>query len=446
MNQIITSKVIVGSTRNSLNFAKIYGTLCLEELLLYEIIAKLINNCKLTKEANKEEELLTILNHIQNKVDYICNIKDRHSDDYREVATNDYNIIQNSNTAPTVSNNAITIELGDGDYTFKYSDFTKDFADANGDSPDTVRINSLPDSGVLQYNSVDVQINDTFDVSAANKLVLVLDNNTTTITSFLFQISDDNINKLYSDMATMSVTINDVENQPPSYVGENQLTIAYNNTYTFVLDDFIGNEDPGGSLMFIDPEGDNLEFIKVTSLPVLGVLKLNNISILTNATISNADIVAGNFIYEADLGETDAYIETFDFSSSDDGSHQFTVGGVYTLNALAYINLPPDSVGDGALVVDEGDITTFTRAMFTTDTIPPYSDPENNIAHRLRLDTIPAAGTIKLDGVGQIAGDIVYFSDIDLGKLTYTQAVNAGGTIPSFTFSIADEGSNTFTS
>jgi len=84
--------------------------------------------------------------------------------------------------------------------------------------------------------------------------------------------------------------------------------------------------------------------------------------------------------------------------------------------------------------------------MFTTDTIPPYSDPENNIAHRLRLDTVPAAGTIKLDGVGQIAGDIVYFSDIDLGKLTYTQAVNAGGTIPSFTFSIADEGSDTFTS
>ena len=444
MNQIITSKVVVGSTRKALNKARIYGTLCLEELYLYEIIANLINDCKVAKVANKEQELLAVLNHIQNKVDYICNIKDRHLQDYREVATNDYNIIQNTNTAPQVDSYAITIGVGEGDYTFKYSDFTNNYYDAEGDLPDTFQILSLPSSGILQHNGVDVEAGDEFSISTANKLVLVLNNNTPVVTSFTFRISDNNINKLYSSMATMSVTINDVANQAPSYVGQNQFTVAYGDTYTFTLDDFIGDEDPGAGVMFVDPEGDDLEYIKITSLPTNGTLKLKNVTVILNTLVSAADLSAGNFIYQASTAGEDAYVDTFNFSASDDGSHQFTSGGVFTANASAYINLPPNAVGDGSITVDEGDVTVFTRAMFTTDTVPPYSDPENNAAYRLKLVTVPATGEIKLDGVTQTAGAIIFFSDIDLGKLTYVQAANAGGTMPSFEFQIADEGSDIF--
>ena len=438
MNQIVTSKVIVGSTRNSLSLARVYGKLCLEELLLYEIISELINDCKLQKTANKTEELLTILNALQNKVDYICNIKDRHLEDYRAFPPNDYNVIVNTNQNPSVDSNSITIAAGD---------FTNNFSDPNGDSPNTVKLRSLLSSGILKFKGEEVtDSNFEFDVFEANQLIFELDNSSTTVTSFLFQVSDDNINKLFSNMATMNVVINDIINQPPSYIGTNALTLTYNSIYTFVLDDFIGNEDPGASVMFIDPEGDALESVRINTTPSLGTIKLNNIPVIVGTIISNADLVAGNLIYEADPGTTESYTSGFTFSASDDGSHTFTTGGVYTIAASAYINLPPDAVGDGEVEVNEGDVVTFTRAMFTTDTIPPYSDPENNIAHRLRLDTVPVTGDIKLDTVIQVAGDIVLFSDIDLGKLIYVQDAGAGGTTPIFTFSIADEGSDTFTS
>ena len=186
-----------------------------------------------------------------------------------------------------------------------------------------------------------------------------------------------------------------------------------------------------------------MESVKITALPTAGTLNLSGVEVVLNQIIPSADIA--NLVYDSDPVDTVGYVDNFTFSLSDVGSHGFTPGGSVAITVAAYVNQPA-TIGDGSLQVDEGVVITFTRVDFTSNTVPPYYDPEGDIADKLKITVLPATGTIKLNGNAILANDIINFSDIDLGLLTYTQAVSAGGTIPTFTFQIADAGSGIFVS
>lgn len=117
----------------------------------------------------------------------------------------------------------------------------------------------------------------------------------------------------------------------------------------------------------------------------------------------------------------------------------------FTITVGSYANLPATQVGDGSTTTDYGSSIIYTRAMFTTNTVPPYSDPEGDAALNLKVLTLPSDGELQLDSVAVIINQIISFSNIDLGLLTYVpDNANQNAYNVTFDFQIADAGSGIF--
>jgi len=118
----------------------------------------------------------------------------------------------------------------------------------------------------------------------------------------------------------------------------------------------------------------------------------------------------------------------------------------FTIIVDEYVNQPASEVGDGSATINYGETLVYTRAMFTTNTTPPYADPEGDAALNLKVLSLPIAGLLKLSGVNITINQIIPFTSIDSGLMTYVP----DGTVltaynTSFTFSIADAGSGQYT-
>lgn len=119
----------------------------------------------------------------------------------------------------------------------------------------------------------------------------------------------------------------------------------------------------------------------------------------------------------------------------------------FTLNMNEYDNLPP-TIGDGERTINYGTPITLVRADFTSNTVPPYSDPEGDLPLTLRIDTLPTAGVLKLNGVDIVLGqELSFIDDIDANLFTYTPDLNiTTAHSANFGFSIADAGSGIYNS
>ena len=117
----------------------------------------------------------------------------------------------------------------------------------------------------------------------------------------------------------------------------------------------------------------------------------------------------------------------------------------FTITVDSYENLPASSVGDGSATTNFGETLVYTRDMFTTNTVPPYADPEGDAALNLKITSLPTNGLLKLNGNNITINAIVSFDDIDSGLFTYVpdNQISAGYDA-SFTFEIADAGSGIF--
>lgn len=120
--------------------------------------------------------------------------------------------------------------------------------------------------------------------------------------------------------------------------------------------------------------------------------------------------------------------------------------GTFTINNAAYVNLAPSSVGDNTINVGNRATTILTLAMFTTGTTPAYADPEGDLAAKVRIDTLPAGGVLKLSGVAVTAGQEILVADISLNNLTYESPDQDALNSDNFLFSISDAGSGIFSS
>ncbi len=96
------------------------------------------------------------------------------------------------------------------------------------------------------------------------------------------------------------------------------------------------------------------------------------------------------------------------------------------------------SGADKTVTTNEDTAYTFAAADFG------FSDPSDSPANALaavKITTLPAAGTLKLDGVAVTAGQFVAAADIAAGKLKFSPAANANGAgYASFTFQVQDNG------
>jgi hypothetical protein len=111
-------------------------------------------------------------------------------------------------------------------------------------------------------------------------------------------------------------------NQSPDSSGWISISIDYNSTHVFTLENFTTETTPPYS----DPENDNLQSIKITSLPVVGQLLKGLIPVLVDDVIDYNELLAGDLTYVSDIANTEGYTDGFtEFLVSDQGSLLFSI-------------------------------------------------------------------------------------------------------------------------
>ena len=244
-------------------------------------------------------------------------------------------------------------------------------------------------------------------------------------------------------MATFTITTTTKTSNPPTVIGDNRLPLSNAGTHVFTIANFTTETSP----QYLDPEGDDVSKFKLVSTTYLnGSLKLNGVDVAINDEIDKADIDSGLLTYVDDGLDPLAHQTLFEFTLSDTGSNSFSLEtGNVGFKVLAESNLAPTEVGDVSETIAFGESLVFTRAMFTTGAIPPYSDPEGDGADKLKITSLPSVGKISLNGAFVTANQEIDFNDIDSGLLIFNGDISSisGGT-STFDYEISDLGSGVF--
>ena len=223
------------------------------------------------------------------------------------------------NDAPSGANKTITT-LEDTAYTFTVADFG--FSDAS-DSPANnflaVRFSGLPTAGTLTAAGVAVTAGQF--VSASNiaagllKFVPVPNANGISYATIAFQVQDNGGTAnggvdLDPTAKTITVDVTPV-NDPPSGT-DNTVTTVEGSAYTFTTADF----------GFIDPDdspANNLQAVRISSLPTAGRFTWNGVTVAAGQFISAADIAAGKLKFTPSADTYGLAYASFRFQVQDDG-------------------------------------------------------------------------------------------------------------------------------
>jgi hypothetical protein len=241
-----------------------------------------------------------------------------------------------------------------------------------------------------------------------------------------------------------TVTNGGLQNGRPTAIGSVSIALDFSGTHVFTIANFTTETSPEYS----DPEGDPLAYIKILSLPTTGVLSVEGIvsQVVTVGSIIQAGTISsGNFIYTSVGGD---YTSTWNFDAADTGSSSLSGldAGTVAMAVAKTVNGKPDAVGDNTISKNYSESHVFTLADFTTNTTPPYSDPEGDLPQAVKILTLPSAGVIQFNGSDVIVNQTIKANEIDLGYLVYTP--NLGTTTAqtlTFNFSVSDAGSGEFT-
>ena len=347
-----------------------------------------------------------------------------------------------ANSAPSQSGwNSFDVDF-EGIYTFTLADFTTDttpaYEDPEGDDFESIQIIRLPSTGTLMLSSVAVVADDivTSTQLTDGDLTYIPDVDTDGYEDgdMEFYVSDEGSNSFGEETGsvTFNVGADSANNSAPDAVGILTITIDSESTYTFTEENFTTETTP----TYNDPDGDDAESIKITTLTVDGILYLSNEEVYSNDEITLYDISLGKLTYVAEA-TTEDYIEDFNFSISDAGSGEFLSGGIITMDVSEYVNQDP-TVEDVDVEVAEGAVYTFTAENFTDG----YNDPEGDIAIAVRFTSLPSTGLITLDSVAVTVLQEIDLDDIENGLLIYTQDTFTGGTSVEFNFDVEDAEGN----
>lgn len=116
----------------------------------------------------------------------------------------------------------------------------------------------------------------------------------------------------------------------------------------------------------------------------------------------------------------------------------------FTVSINAAVNQPPSQTGLYEFTVTQSNVKVFTVANFTTDTNPPYVDPEGDSLFKIQIKYGGLlTGTLQLNGVNVQNNDEILATDIQAGLLTYTASPVFSGT-ETFGFVPADSGSQSY--
>ena len=245
-------------------------------------------------------------------------------------------------------------------------------------------------------------------------------------------------------MATFTIISKDTTNSSPYQIGTLYLNLEHSSVYVFTKTDFSTNTIPE----YKDAENDPPLKIKILdiSLENKGKLFLNGEEVQVEDEITMLDIENNLFTYVSDITTDIQYTDLFIFDIADEGSTEYgDLNGTINITVNEIENLPPSSVGDGEVTLEHGETLIFTREMFTTQTVPPYSDPEGDAALLLKITQLPTNGNLIFNETLVFPNQIINFLGIDQGLLIFQPDTSIKiNNIENFTFQIADEGSGVF--
>tara|TARA_R110002049_G_scaffold231127_1_gene403367 strand:- start:12581 stop:13318 length:738 start_codon:yes stop_codon:yes gene_type:complete len=121
--------------------------------------------------------------------------------------------------------------------------------------------------------------------------------------------------------------------------------------------------------------------------------------------------------------------------------------GTINIDISARDNLPPSASGWNSISVAYGATHVFTLANFTTETTPPYADPEGDGLKEIKITALPSQGTLKKGVTAVSVSDVITNAELVAGDLTYeSDSGDTDGYSDGFMeFLVSDDGSSTFT-
>ncbi|MBD2692352.1 cadherin-like domain-containing protein [Anabaena catenula FACHB-362] len=165
---------------------------------------------------------------------------------------------------------------------------------------------------------------------------------------------------------------------------------------------------------FTDIDSDSLTKIKISSLPANGTLKLDGTAVTANQEIVVADIAKLVFTPTANFnGNTSFGWNGFDGTvyATTDATVNIAVGAVNNAPTLTNISKSGTEATD----------ITFTVENFTS----AFTDIDSDSLTKIKISSLPANGTLKLDGTAVTANQEIVVADI--AKLVFTPTANFNG-------------------
>ncbi len=355
------------------------------------------------------------------------------------------------NDAPSGADNTVTT-LEDSAYAFQITDFG--FSDVNDDVQGStnagggttpgaagnnfanVIIDQLPTVGSLTLSGVALTARQTVSVTdiVAGNLVFnpVANANGSNYASFTFRVQDDagtaNGGADTDPLArTMTIDVTSVNDAPSG--ADNTVVTLEDTAYTFQESDF-------GFSDILD--GNSFANVIIDSVPVAGSLTLNGAAVTVGQTVSVADIVAGNLVFAPVANQNGAGYAAFTFRVQDnDGSAN---GGADTDPLARTMTIDVTSVNDAPSGSDNTVVTLEDTAYTFQESDFGFSDIlDGNSFAGVIIDSIPATGSLTLNGAAVTAGQTVSVADIVAGNLVFAPVANQNGAgYAAFTFRVQD--------
>lgn len=119
---------------------------------------------------------------------------------------------------------------------------------------------------------------------------------------------------------------------------------------------------------------------------------------------------------------------------------------IITLDIASQTNQRPSQSGNLSLALIYNELHVFTVANFTSETNPPYLDPEGDTLHSIKVLSLPNKGVVTLSAIPISINDIISVANLTAGNLKYQCDIleTDGYTDKGMTFLVADLGSSQY--
>lgn len=300
------------------------------------------------------------------------------------------------NDPPSVSNIPKSGSVGQT-ILFNSIDFKNKFTDPDGDALTRIGIVSLPLNGTLRLYSTNIVAGQEISLADLDGISFIPDANWSGVTNFVWNGFDGSVYALAT--ANGIITINpNAANNPPVVTNVPKSGLQ-GQTILFKTVDFTSK--------FTDPENNPLIKIRISSLPLNGLLKLYGVNITAGQEIPVLDLDGITFVPDAGWSGT----ASFPWNGND-GS-QFALS-----NASVVITLAPVNTAPTVAIVPKTGVADRNVTFTSTDFSSRFADAEGTALNKILVGGLPANGTLKLYGLNIVAGQEIAFAD--LNGITFT--------------------------